>query len=160
MKYDVIAENSDSTVVSDYVSPYQRATSYQSEAELERELIKQLQAQAYEYLPIKGEADLTENLRTQLERLNDYTFTDAEWKRFFAERIANGNDNIADKTFKIQEDHIQLLKCDNGEERNIYLLDKTNIHRNYLQVINQYEVSGVRDNRYDVRMACHWCTSS
>ena len=152
MKYDVIAENSDSTVVSDYISPYQRATSYQSEAELEQELIKQLQAQAYEYLPIKREADLTENLRTQLEKLNDYIFTDTEWKRFFAERIANGNENIADKTFKIQEDHIQLLKCDNGEERNIYLLDKTNIHRNCLQVINQYEVSGARDNRYDVTL--------
>ena len=78
MKYDVIAENSDSTVVSDYISPYQRATSYQSEAELERELIKQLQAQAYEYLPIKSEADLIQNLRTQLQKLNDYTFTDAE----------------------------------------------------------------------------------
>ena len=152
MKYDVIAENSDSTVVSDYVSPYQRATSYQSEAQLEQELIKQLQAQAYEYLPIKSESDLIRNLRTQLEKLNDYTFTDAEWKRFFAERIANGNENIADKTFKIQEDHIQLLKCDNEEERNIYLLDKTNIHRNYLQVINQYEVSGARDNRYDVTL--------
>ena len=147
MKYDVIAENSDSTVVSDYVSPYQREKSSQSEAELERELIKQLQAQAYEYLPIKSEADLIENLRTQLEKSNDYTFTDAEWKRFFAERIANGNENIADKTFKIQEDSTQLLQRDNGEVINIRLLDKTNIHKNSLQVINQYEVSGARDNR-------------
>lgn len=96
MKYDVIAENSDSTVVSDYVSPYQRATSYQSESELEQELIRQLQVQAYEYLPIKSEDDLIQNLRTQLEKLNDYTFTDAEWKRFFVERIANGNENITD----------------------------------------------------------------
>ena len=81
MKYDVIAENSDSTVVSDYVSPYQRATSYQSESELEQELIRQLQVQAYEYLPIKSEADLTENLRTQLEKLNDYTSDPAAPRR-------------------------------------------------------------------------------
>ena len=138
MKYDVIAENSDSTVVSDYVSPYQRATSYQSEAELEQELIKQLQTQAYEYLPIKSEADLIQNLRTQLEKLNDYTFTDAEWKRFFVERIANGNENITDKTFKIQEDSTQLLQCENDEVINIRLLDKTNIHRNCLQIIIMY----------------------
>ena len=135
-KYQLISENSDSTVVSDYVSPYQRTTSYQSEAELERQLIKQLQAQAYEYLPIKNEADLTENLRTQLEKLNEYIFTDAEWRRFFAERIANGNEGIADKTFKIQEDSTQLLQRDNGEVINIRLLDKTNIHKNCLQVIN------------------------
>lgn len=152
MKYDMIAENSDSTVVSDYVSPYQRATNYQSEAELEQELIKQLQAQAYEYLPIKSESDLIQNLRTQLEKLNNYTFSDVEWKRFFAERIANGNEGIPEKTFKIQEDHMQLLQRDNGEVINIRLLDKTNIHNNYLQVINQYEVSGARDNRYDVTL--------
>lgn len=152
MKYDVIAENSDSTVVSDYVSPYQRATNYQSEAELEQELIKQLQAQAYEYLPIKSESDLIRNLRTQLGKLNNYTFSDVEWERFFAERIANGNEGIPEKTFKIQEDHMQLLQRDNGEVINIRLLDKTNIHNNYLQVINQYEVSGARDNRYDVTL--------
>ena len=151
-KYQLISENNNSTVVSDYVSPYQRATSYQSEAELEQELIKQLQAQAYEYLPIKSEADLIQNLRTQLERLNDYIFTDAEWRRFFAERIANGNEDITDKTFKIQEDSTQLLQRDNGEVINIRLLDKTNIHKNCLQVINQYEVSGARDNRYDVTL--------
>ena len=123
-KYQLISENNNSTVVSDYVSPYQRATSYQSEAELERELIEQLQAQAYEYLPIKSESDLIRNLRMQLEKLNDYTFTDTEWKRFFAERIANGNEDIADKTFKIQEDSTQLLQLDNGEVINIRLLDK------------------------------------
>ena len=97
-KYQLISENSDSTVVSDYVSLYQRATNYQSEAELERELIKQLQTQAYEYLPIKNEDDLIQNLRRQLEKLNDYTFTDAEWKRFFAERIANGCRKIQCRT--------------------------------------------------------------
>lgn len=119
---------------------------------MEQELIKQLQAQAYEYLPIKSETDLIDNLRMQLEKLNDYTFTDVEWKRFFAERLANGNENITDKTFKIQEDSTQLLQCDNGEVINIRLLDKTHIHNNHLQVINQYEVTGVRDNRYDVTL--------
>ncbi len=151
-KYQLISENNDSTVVSDYVSPYKRATSYQSEADLERELMEQLQKQGYERLSISSESDLIYNLRTQLEKLNNYTFTDGEWRQFFAERIANGNEGITEKTFKIQEDSTQLLKRDNGEVINIRLLDKTNIHNNYLQVINQYEVSGVRDNRYDVTL--------
>lgn len=150
--YNPIAENPHSTVVSDYVSPYGRASSYQSETELEQALIAQLGQQAYEYVAITSEADLVANLRTQLEKLNDYTFSDDEWQRFFAKRIANANEYITEKTFKIQEDSVQLLTRDNGESKNISLIDKKNIHNNSLQVINQYEVSGTRDNRYDVTL--------
>ena len=150
MKYDLIAENPESTVVADYKAEYRTETHYQSEAELERAFIAQLQTQAYEYLPVKSEAELTDNLRRQLARLNNYEFSDAEWEQFFKTKIASPNSGIEEKTVIIQEDHIQLLNRDNGEVKNIYLIDKQNIHNNTLQVINQYEVDGTRANRYDV----------
>lgn len=150
-QFNVVAENPESTVVAEYKSPYKRATAYQSEAELEKTLIEQLQKQAYDYLPLKSEKDLMVNLRTQLERLNDYEFSDNEWDFFFRNKIANQNLGIEEKTYIIQEDYIQLLACDDGSVKNIYLIDKTNIHNNSLQVINQYETeNGKHSNRYDV----------
>ena len=149
--YNIIAENEDYTIVSDYQTIYRKSDKYQSEAQLEKELIKTLTEQGYDYLPIHTEQDLVDNLRVQLQRLNDYTFTDSEWKRFFNDVIANQNEGIEAKTTKIQEDHIQVLKRDTGETKNIYLIDKKNIHNNYLQVINQYEEEqGNHDTRYDV----------
>lgn len=151
MAYNIIAENEDYTIVSDYGAIYRKSDKYQSEAQLEKELIKTLTEQGYDYLPIHKEQDLVDNLRVQLQRLNDYTFTDSEWKRFFNDVIANQNEGIEAKTTKIQEDHIQVLKRDTGESKNIYLIDKRNIHNNYLQVINQYEEEqGNHDTRYDV----------
>ena len=149
--YNIIAENAEYTVVSAYERAASTAEAYQSEAELEKEFIRLLQGQGYEYLPIHTEADLVSNLRTQLEKLNNYHFSDSEWDRFFNECIANRNDDIVAKTARIQEDYIQVLKRDSGESRNIYLLDKSNIHNNFLQVINQYvEEGGSHDTRYDV----------
>ena len=151
MAYNIIAENEDYTIVSDYEAIYRKNDKYQTEAQLENELIKTLTEQGYDYLTIHKEQDLVDNLRVQLERLNDYTFTDSEWKRFFNDVIANQNEGIEAKTTKIQEDHIQVLKRDTGETKNIYLIDKKNIHNNYLQVINQYEEEqGNHDTRYDV----------
>jgi len=149
-KYNLIAENPNSTVVAEYTPASRRASDYQSEEELERAIISQLQAQAYEYISIKDDEDLTSNLRKQLEKLNGYDFSDTEWKQFFTTKIANGNEGIVEKTTKIQEDHVQLLTRDSGEIKNIYLIDKTNIHNNTLQVLNQYEIEGARSNRYDV----------
>ena len=137
-QFNVVAENPESTVVAEYKSPYKRATAYQSEADLEKMLIEQLQKQAYDYLPIRSERDLIVNLRIQLERLNDYNFSDNEWYFFFRNKIANQNLGIEEKTYIIQEDYIQLLARDDGSVKNIYLIDKTNIHNNSLQVINQY----------------------
>ena len=98
-----------------------------------------------------NEAALIENLRKQLELLNDFTFTDSEWDRFFTECIANTNEGIVEKTRKIQDDHIQILRREDGTTKNVYLLDKKNIHNNRLQVINQYEEAGGKhENRYDV----------
>lgn len=149
--YNIIAESAEYTVVSEFEHAVSTSEAYQSEAELEKEFIRLLGEQGYEYLPIHTEADLVSNLRTSLEKLNDYRFTDNEWEHFFNECIANKNDDIVAKTARIQEDYIQVLKRDNGESRNIYLIDKKNIHNNFVQVINQYvEEGGNYDTRYDV----------
>jgi len=150
-QYNIVAENPESTVVAEYQSPFRRETNYQSEGDLEKAFIEQLKTQAYEYLPITSEDELITNLRTQLEILNNYKFTNPEWTQFFKSKIANQNNGIEEKTSIIQEDHIQLLTRDDGTVKNIYLLDKANIHNNRLQVVNQYAVdSGQRANRYDV----------
>ncbi len=150
-KFSMVAENSNSTVVGEFTPAKTRATNYQSEADLEQAFIKMLESQAYDFLAIKTEADLINNLRIQLEKLNNYKFSDAEWRQFFYEHIANPNANIETKTATIQEDNIKNLYDEHGQfQRNIYLIDKTNIHNNSLQVINQYETEGSRANRYDV----------
>ncbi|MCQ2309561.1 MAG: type I restriction endonuclease subunit R [Bacteroidales bacterium] len=150
-QYNIIAESQEYTVVSEYEHAASTSDAYQSEAELEKEFIHLLQEQGYEYLNIHTETDLVSNLRTQLEKLNSYHFTDNEWEQFFNTCIANKNDDIAAKTAKIQEDYIQVLKRETGESQNIYLIDKNNIHNNFVQVINQYEEkAGNHDTRYDV----------
>jgi len=149
-RYAPIAVSDESTVVAEFLAEEVREAAYQSEAELEKSMIRQLQSQAYEYLPITSEADLVSNLRRQLEVLNKTEFSDAEWQHFFSEKIAGANDGIIEKTTRIQEDHIQVLKRDDGSVKNIYLIDKQNVHNNGLQVINQYEIEGKRSNRYDV----------
>jgi type I restriction enzyme R subunit len=149
-RIEPIALSNESTVVAEFVTDGVRETAYQSEAELEKAFLKQLQLQAYEYLTITSETDLVANLRRQLERLNQIDFSDAEWDRLFTTCIAGANDGIVEKTTRIQEDHIQVLKRDDGTIKNIYLIDKQHIHNNCLQVINQYEVEGARANRYDV----------
>ncbi len=154
-KYDPIAVSAESTVVAEYVPDSAHATAYQSEADLEREMIRLLQSQAYDYLPITTEIELVSNLRTQLEALNGVTFSDAEWDDFFRNKIASQNDGIIEKTTRIQEDHVQILTRDDGSTKNISLIDKKNIHNNRLQVINQYEIGqgeggAQHANRYDV----------
>ena len=152
--FNIVAETNENTVVTKYEPVRTRSDSYQSEAALEQEFIRLLCEQGYDYLPIHTEADLIANLRAKLEELNDYTFTDTEWERFFADCIANKNDGIVEKTRKIQEDYVQVLKRDDAMTKNITLIDKKNIHNNRLQVINQYvldkEDGATYDNRYDV----------
>ena len=147
--YEPIALSDESTVVAEFFSDGVREIAYQSEAELERSLVAQLGQQAYEHLRIRSEAELAANLRRQLERLNKLEFTEAEWERFFTQKIAGANDGIIEKTARIQEDHIQVLARDDGSVKNVYLIDKQNIHNNVLQVINQYEAEGRRATRYD-----------
>lgn len=149
-KINIIAESNNSTVVTEYKSLVKRSDSYQSEDALEKEFIKSLCEQGYEYLTIHKEDELISNLKVKLENLNNYQFSDNEWKMFFDTVIANKMQGIVEKTRTIQEDHIKVLKTDSGLEKNIYLIDKKNIHNNSLQVINQYEVEGNYKNRYDV----------
>ncbi|MBN2785883.1 MAG: type I restriction endonuclease subunit R [Pontiellaceae bacterium] len=149
-RIEPIALSDESTVVAEYLCDRVRETAYQSENELENQFIKKLELQAYEYLRITTEEDLIANLRRQLEKLNRITFSDAEWEHFFSTCVAGANDGIIEKTTRIQEDHIQVLKRDDGTVKNIYLIDKQHIHNNSLQVINQYETEGARANRYDV----------
>ena len=149
--YNIIAASSESTVVAEYTPESSRSEAFQSEAALEKELIRLLTAQGYEYLAIHDESGLIANLRKQLELLNSYAFTDSEWKRFFTETLANANEGIAEKSRTIQTDHVKVLRRDDGTSKNIQLIDKKNIHNNRLQVINQYEESeGRHDTRYDV----------
>lgn len=152
--FNIIAQSSESTVVTEYKPQAKRSEAYQSEADLEQEFIRLLCELGYERLTIHKEADLIANLRTQLEKLNNYRFTDDEWKRFWDEVLANTNSGILEKTRLIQEDYVQVLRRDNGESKNIQLIDKKCIHNNSLQVINQYAISteegAAHDNRYDV----------
>jgi len=155
--YAPIAVSEESTVVAEFVRDKTlRETRYQTEAQLERDFIARLQAQSYEYLRIHHEAELIDNLRRQLQVLNNISFSDNEWQQFFKERIAAANDGILEKTARIQVDNIQLLKRDDGSDKNIHLIDKENIHNNRLQVIHQYETQGAnpqgtpRATRFDV----------
>ena len=149
--FNIVAQTSENTVVTEYEPVKARSDSYQSEAALEAAFIKMLGEQGYEYVTIHSEEDIIANLRKQLERLNQYSFTDKEWESFFKSKIANANEGIVEKTRKIQEDYVQNLTCEDGRTQNIYLIDKKNVHNNRLQVINQYEESaGKHDTRYDV----------
>ncbi len=156
-QYNIVLSTAESTVVTEYEPQGSRSDAYQSEAALEAAFIELLcgkdgqGGQGYEYLQIHDSDALVTNLRKQLEKLNHYEFTDSEWGRFFSQSIANANEDIEAKSQKIQEDHVQVLKRDDGTSKNISLIDKKNIHNNYLQVINQYkENSGNFENRYDV----------
>ena len=152
--FNIVAETNENTVITEYTPVTKRSDAYQSEAALEAEFIRLLTEQGYEYLPIHSEEDLVLNLRRQLEKLNNYVFSDSEWKQFFSDCVANKNEGIAEKTRKIQEDYVQVLHRDNGTTKNISLIDKKNVHNNSVQVINQYVIgqdAGVKhDNRYDV----------
>ena len=149
--YNIIAATTESTVVSEYIPEPRKSDAYQSEAALEKEFIRLLQGQGYAYIQVRSEAELIQNLRRQLEALNRMTFTEEEWKRFFKNHLAGANEGIVEKTRKIQSDHVQPLQRDDGTSKNVYLLDKKNIHNNRLQVLNQYEEDqGKRNTRYDV----------
>jgi len=150
-RYNIVAETAEYTVVSEYRPETRVGSGYQSEADLESSFIDLLRTQGYEYLPLHDEASLIANLRKQLDQLNGFAFSDGEWGRFFPECIANSNEGIVEKTRKIQEDHVQILRRDDGSTKNIRLIDKKNVHNNRLQVINQYEESGgAHGARYDV----------
>ncbi|TYA49552.1 type I restriction endonuclease subunit R [Aggregatibacter actinomycetemcomitans] len=151
-QYKTIAESNNFIVLDQYTKCVEEPRAgYQTEDSLEREFIRDLQGQGYQYLPeINNQEKLLINLRNQLQHLNNVTFSDAEWTRFLEEYLDKPADNLIEKTRKIHDDYIYDFVFDNGRIQNIYLLDKKNITNNKLQVINQFEQTGNYDNRYDV----------
>lgn len=152
--YNTIAELQNFIVLDSYTKLSQaceQPTGYQTEAALERELIEDLVNQGYEYLPqLVTPQALLVNVRKQLQTLNNTVFTDKEWQRFLDEYLDKASDGIVDKTRKVQDDYIYDFVFDDGHIQNIYLVDKQNIARNKVQVINQFEQTGTQMNRYDV----------
>ena len=151
-QYKTIAESNNFIVLDQYNKFVEEPNAgYQTEGSLEREFIRDLQAQGYEYLQKLNSHDaLVKNLRAQLQRLNNVVFSDAEWRRFLEEYLDKPSDSLIEKTRKIHDDYIYDFVFDNGRIQNIYLLDKKNLANNALQVINQFEQTGSYDNRYDV----------
>ncbi|KGQ28952.1 DEAD/DEAH box helicase [Gallibacterium anatis] len=138
-------------IILDKYEKIEQSGSYQSEADLERELIADLQQQGYEYRKDLNTPDkLLANVRDQLQKLNNVQFSDAEWVRFLVEYLDKPAESLVDKSRKIHHNHIYDFVFDDGHIQNIYLLDKKHIHRNVLQVINQFEQTGTHSNRYDV----------
>ena len=151
IEYSPIAESNSFIVLDKYAREWKAAESYQSESDLERELIQDLVNQGYEFAAsIKTPADLLANGRTQLQTLNSVSFTNGEWSRFVETWLDKPSDGIVEKTRKIHDDYIHDFVFDDGRIQNIYLLDKKNITRNKLQVIKQFEQTGIHANRYDV----------
>ena len=151
-QYKTIAESNNFIVLDQYNKFVEEPNAgYQTEGSLEREFIRDLRAQGYEYLQeLNGHDALVKNLRAQLQRLNNVVFSDAEWRRFLEEYLDKPSDSLIEKTRKIHDDYIYDFVFDDGRIQNIYLLDKKNLANNALQVINQFEQTGSYDNRYDV----------
>ena len=151
-QYKTIAESNNFIVLDQYNKLVEEPNAgYQTEGSLEREFIRDLQAQGYEYLQgLNNHDELIKNLRIQLQRLNNVVFSDAEWRRFLEEYLDKPSDSLIEKTRKIHDDYIYDFVFDDGHIQNIYLLDKKNLSNNALQVINQFEQTGSYDNRYDV----------
>ncbi|MGM3192735.1 type I restriction endonuclease subunit R [Dickeya dadantii subsp. dieffenbachiae] len=146
-----IAESNNFIVLDTYTQEWKVAENYQSEGDLEQELIQDLVNQGYEYLPSLNNPDtLLANVRVQLQTLNKVQFSDSEWLRFVETFLNKPSDSIIDKTRKIHDDYIHDFVFDDGRIKNIYLLDKKNIARNKVQVIKQFEQTGNHANRYDV----------
>ena len=151
-QYKTIAESNHFIVLDQYKKFVEEPNAgYQTEGSLEREFIRDLLAQGYEYLQgLNNHRELIKNLRVQLQRLNNVVFSDAEWQRFLEEYLDKPSDSLIEKTRKIHDDYIYDFVFDNGRIQNIYLLDKKNLANNAVQVINQFEQTGSYDNRYDV----------
>lgn len=146
-----IAETNHFIVLDKYEKIIQNGASYQTEADLEKELIEDLIRQGYEHRPdLNSQAKLMANVREQLQKLNHMAFSDKEWERFLVEYLDVPSDNITEKTRKIHDNHIYDFVFDDGHIQNIYLLDKKNISRNHVQIISQFEQTGTHANRYDV----------
>ena len=149
--YKPIAESKNFIVLDKYAKCSQVCETYQSEYNLEREFISDLESQGYEYLQdLKTPEKMLANVRVQLQNLNNVKFSEAEWMRFCEQYLDKPSDNRIDKTRKIHDDYIYDFVFDDGRIQNIYLVDKKNVAKNKVQVISQFEQKGTQSNRYDV----------
>lgn len=149
--FSTIAEMTNGIILANFEKQYDvRETAYQSEAELERSMTANLVSQGYERFVAKSKDDLYQNLKVQIEKLNGVFFSIEEWKRFLVEYLDSPNDGMIEKTRKMQENHIYDFIFDDGHLKNIKIIDKNNIHNNFLQVMNQFQQEGNHHNRYDV----------
>ncbi len=146
-----IAEMTNGIILANFEkNSFAKESSYQSEQELENSMIANLISQGYERLIVKSYDDLYRNLKIQIEKLNKITFSPSEWERFLLEYLDSPNDGMIEKTRKVQEDYIYDFTFDDGSLKNIKIIDKKNIHNNYLQVTNQVKAGKKKQNRYDV----------
>ena len=154
--YKTIAESNQFIVLDEYkkiTGVNESPIGYQSEADLEKELVQDLVQQGYEHVPqLTNQKAMLANVRVQLQQLNQMQFTDSEWQRFIVEYLDKPNDTLVDKTRKIQDNYIYDFVFDDGHIQNIYLVDKEHISRNKVQVISQFEQTGTHANRYDVTL--------
>jgi len=149
--YKAIAESNNFIVLDQYSKQSKVSESYQSEYDLESELIQDLIRQGYQYPPsVTNPQAMLANVREQLQTLNHVQFTEGEWRRFVETFLDKPSDGITDKTRKIHDDYIHDFVFDDGRIQNIYLLDKKNLARNKVQVIKQFKQQGTQANRYDV----------
>ena len=147
-----ITESNNFIVLDKYIKAEPTGDSYQSESDLERELIQDLRNQGYEFISVKSQSAMLSNVREQLQSLNGVMFNDSEWRRFTEQYLDNPSDGILDKTRKIHIDYICDFIFDDGRLENIYLIDKKNLMRNKVQIIQQFEQAGSHANRYDVTL--------
>ncbi|MGV4120869.1 HsdR family type I site-specific deoxyribonuclease [Citrobacter freundii] len=146
-----IAESNNFIVLDKYVTEWEASDRYQSESELEHELIQDLRNQGYEFVPdLTSQSAMLANVRVQLQALNQVVFSEGEWRRFTEGYLDNPSDTLIDKTRKIHDNYICDFTFDDGRLENISLIDKKNLIRNKLQVIQQFEQTGMHANRYDV----------
>lgn len=145
-----IAEIPNGIILASYKKKDRIQESYQSEYDLEQNLIKDLIAQGYQRLEDSSDEGLRNNLRKQIERLNEVSFTNSEWDRFLFEYLDSPNDGIVEKTDKVQRNYQYDFKFDSGVFKNIKIIDKKNVNNNILQVVNQIKRSGKHKNIYDV----------
>ncbi|ETJ02816.1 MAG: Type I restriction-modification system, helicase subunit, partial [Streptococcus parasanguinis DORA_23_24] len=149
--HEAIAETNEGILLAEYQPEYRTDREYQSEADLENQLISDLSNHLnYERLTIHTPEELLANAKVQIEKLNKVTFSDAEWDRFVLEYLDCPNEGLVEKTRKIQENYIYDFVFDDGRIKNIFIIDKKNIHNNSMQVINQVTQVGSHINRYDV----------
>ena len=134
---DIVTQTTKGTVVENYIPTGKCSDNYQDIDALAKEFLDLLCHQGYDdRITFDDEEGMVVNLRTNLELLNDYHFTDTEWCRFFNDCIANPDEHILEKSRKLQGDFVQVLTRDDGTTKNIILINKNDIAQNHLEVLD------------------------